>query len=224
MKVADNSATAGRASQNVAPVITDYIDRLITVEMRNRGMPHGKIGPLYEAARAEGGGLPLVYRAAQGLIGAVRRGDTVFIVTGAASGPLIPKGENDGPVGGAVLARAVQWGLGAIPIMVCEAQHVDPIVASCEAIGVGIRSVDVASRSKVGGAMLAAPTDQRAVEAWAKQVMDQLAPAAIIAIERLGPNGKDIVHGPTGLARWDPPVSHAAVFSEANQRGGFSAG
>jgi hypothetical protein len=224
MKVADDSATAGSASPNVAPVITDYIDRLITVEMRNRGMPHGKIGPLYEAARAEGGGLPLVFRAAQGLIGAVRRGDTVFIVTGAASGPLIPKGENDGPVGGAVLARALQWGLGAIPIMVCEAQHVDPIVASCEAIGVGIRSVDVACRSNVGGAVLAAPTDQPAVEAWATQVMDQLAPSAIIAIERLGPNGKGIVHGATGLAGWDPLVDLAPLFSEAMQRGVFSVG
>src|SRR5438105_4505719 len=85
--------------------------------MRNRGMPHGKIGPLYEAARAEGGGLPLVCRAAEGLIGAVRRGDTVFIVTGAASGPLMPKGENDGPVGGAVIlrsdaARSLQVGIG----------------------------------------------------------------------------------------------------------------
>lgn len=97
MKLADDSATAGRASPNLAPVITDCIDRLITVEMRNRGMPNGKIGPLYEAARAEGGGLPLVYRAAQGLIGAVRRGDTVFIVTGAASGPLMPKGETTDP-------------------------------------------------------------------------------------------------------------------------------
>ena len=224
MRVAEESTAAGSGALKVAPVITDYIDRLITVEMRNRGMPHGKIGPLYEAARAEGGGLPLVYRAAQGLIGTVRRGDTVFIVTGAASGQLMPKGENDGPVGGAVLARALQWGLGAVPIMVCEAQHVDPIVASCEAIGVGIRSVDIACRTKVGGAVLAAPTNQAAVETWANQVMDQLAPSAIIAIERLGPNAKGVVHGSTGLAGWDPLVDLAPLFSEALQRGVFSVG
>src|SRR5947209_12913952 len=111
MKLADDPATAGRASPNLAPVITDYIDRLITVEMQNRGMPHGKIGPLYEAARAEGGGLPLVCRAAEGLIGAVRRGDTVFIVTGAASGPLMPKGETTDPSVAPLFSEAMQRGI-----------------------------------------------------------------------------------------------------------------
>src|SRR5258707_12392998 len=99
-----------------APSMADYIDRLITVEMRNRAMPHGTITPLYEAARAEGGGQPLTLRAAAGLVENVEPGDNVFIVTGAGSGALIPQGENDGPVGAAVLARAVLLGLGATPI------------------------------------------------------------------------------------------------------------
>ena len=73
-----------------APAMADYIDRLITVEMRNRAMPNGTIAPLYEAARAEGGGEPLTYRAAAGLIKHVRQRDNVFIVTGAGSGALIP--------------------------------------------------------------------------------------------------------------------------------------
>ena len=66
------------------------------------GMPAGKIIPLYEAARAEAGDQPLAYLAASGLLARTRRHDTVIIVTGAGSGPLIPKGENDGPVGAAV--------------------------------------------------------------------------------------------------------------------------
>jgi hypothetical protein len=204
--------------------MTDYIDRLVTVEMRNRAMPNGKIGPLYDAARAEGGGEPLVFRAAQGLINALRPGDNVFIVTGAGSGPLIPKGENDGPVGGAVLARALHLGLGATPIMVCERQHVDPIVAACEAIGVGIRDADVAIRSKVGGALLAAPKEQDAFGGWAKELLDRFTPSAIIAIERLGPNRRGIVHGSTGLADWDPLVDVAPLFTEAARRGIFSVG
>src|SRR4029077_5822249 len=82
-----------------APSIIEYIDRLITVEMRNPGLPHGMIAPLYEAARVEGGGEPLTYRAAQGFLDNVTAGDFVLINTGAGTGELIPNGENDGPVG-----------------------------------------------------------------------------------------------------------------------------
>jgi D-glutamate cyclase len=196
--------------------MTDYIDQLVTVEMRNRAMPNGKVGPLYDAARAEGGGEPLVYRAAQGLINAVRPGDTVF--TSAGSGPLIPKGENDGPVGGAVLALALQRGLGATPIMVCEWQHVDPIVAACEAIGVAIRDAGVAIRSKVGGALLAAPKEQDAFGSWAKDLLDRFTPSTIVAVERFGPNRSP------GLADWDPLVDVAPLFTKAARRGIFSVG
>lgn len=206
------------------PAMAEYIDRLITVEMRNRGMPSGKIVPLYEAARAEAGGDPLAYSAALGLVKSVQRGDRVMIVTGAGSGPLIPKGENDGPVGAAVLARALHFGLGALPVLVCEQHHVDPVVAACEAAGVGIRSLDIATASKIGGAVVAAPTDQAALLDWARRLSEELNPAAIISIERLGPNGKGVVHGATGLSGWDPMVDLSPLFMVAAERGVFSIG
>src|SRR2546429_9415942 len=101
MTVAKESVATGAAGESGVPAMAEYIDRLVTVEMRNRGMPAGKIIPLYEAARAEAGGEPLTYKAASGLLASTRRHDSVIIVTGAGSGPLIPKGENDGPVGAA---------------------------------------------------------------------------------------------------------------------------
>jgi D-glutamate cyclase len=204
--------------------MADSIDRLVTVEMRNRGMPNGKIGPLYEAARSEAGGHPLAYLAAAGLMEKVAPGSAVLIVTGAGSGALIPKGENDGPVGAAVLARAMSLGLGATPIMVCEQHHVDPIAASCEAAGVSVRQLDVATRTHSGCAIVTAPTSQGDVDAWARELLDTLSPSAIIAIERLGPNGKGIVHGATGLSGWDPLVDLAPLFVRAAERGVFSVG
>ena len=204
--------------------MADSVDRLVTVEMRNQGMPSGKIGPLYEAARSEGGGAPLAYRAAAGLIEQVTRDSTVLIVTGAGSGALIPKGENDGPVGAAVLARAVYWGLGATPVLVCEEHHVDPIVVSGEAAGVAIRPMDVTTTTHAGGALAPAPTSQAEVDAWARDLLDRLKPTAIIAIERLGPNSKGVVHGATGLSGWDPLVDLAPLFVRAAERGIFSIG
>ncbi len=202
----------------------EYIDRLITVEMRNRGMPHGKIAPLYEAARAEGGGRSLTLRAAEGLREHVHRGDTVIIVTGAGTPPLLPKGEDDGPVGAAVLAHAVRYGLGATPVYVCEHHHADPVIASSDAIGVPIREYSTAVRYGVGGAIKIAPTDNTAIPRWSNELLEELRPSAIISIERLGPNVKGIIHGATGLAGFDPQVDIAPLFDEAARRNIFSIG
>lgn len=216
-------AQAEQADGSV-PAMADYVDRLVTVEMRNRGMPGGKIAPLYDAARAEGGGQPLAFAAAAGLVANARRGSNVLIVTGAGSGPLIPNGENDGPVGAAVLARAVHRGLGCIPVLVCEEHHAGPIVASCQAIGVGMRALDQATALGVGGAVVTAPVRQDEIEAWARDLLDRLQPTAIVAIERLGPNSKGIVHGATGLSGWDPLVDLAPLFAAAAGRRIFSVG
>jgi hypothetical protein len=207
-----------------APAAADYVDRLITVEMRNRGMPSGKIIPLYDAARGEAGDRPLAFTAAAGLLSRVRRRDKVLIVTGAGSGPLIPYGENDGPVGAAVLARALYWGLRATPVLVCEEHHQGPIVASCEAAGVGLRNAERAVASGAGGGLVTVPVEQGKVEDWAESLLDRLQPAAIISIERLGPNSKGIVHGATGLSGWDPLVDVAPLFAAAARRGIFSIG
>jgi D-glutamate cyclase len=204
--------------------MTEYIDRLVTVEMRNPGMPHGKIHLLYEAARAEGGGRPLTLRAAEGLREYVHRDDTVIIVTGAGTAPLLPKGENDGPVGAAVLARAVYWGLGATPVYVCEQHHVDPVIASSEAAGVTVRDYDLAKEKHLGGAIMAAPTTDDAIPGWADVLLDRLRPSAIISIERLGPNVEGIIHGATGLAGWSPQVDLAPLFKAAADRNIFSIG
>lgn len=208
----------------MSETMAEYIDRLITVEMRNRGMPHGKIAPLYEAAREEGGGRPLTLRAAEGLREHVRRGDTVIIVTGAGTPPLLPKGENDGPVGAAILAHAVRWGLAATPVFVCEQHHVDPVIASASAVGITMREYRDAAQHGVGGAVEAAPVDEAAIAGWSEDLLDRLQPRAIISIERLGPNANGVIHGATGLSGFNPQVDLSPLFALAAQRGIFSIG
>lgn len=196
---------------------------MITVEMRNPGLPHSMIAPLYEAARTEGGGDPLTFRAAEALIQEVTPGDVVLINTGAGSGELIPNGENDGPVGAAVLARAVKKGLGATPIFICESLHAGPIAASSEAAGVGVRGLDVALKNHVGGAVVTTPEDADEVAAWAEKLLDDLNPKAIVAIERLGPNAQGVIHGSTGIAT-KPITDSSPLFDAAARRGILSIG
>jgi D-glutamate cyclase len=204
----------------------EQVDRLITIELKNRGMPHGFLRALYEAARDEGGGRPLTTRAAEGLKQHVGEGDRVLILTGAGYPPVMPQGESDGPPGAAVLARMLYWGLGAVPLYVCEPMHVEPIVASSEAADVMIFPPEHAIGRRHGGALLASPTDQGAVEAWAREIFDRFEPKAIVANEKLGRAADGKVYNATGQVKGkDTGITDLSpVMEEATRRGIFSIG
>jgi hypothetical protein len=203
-------------------IMGEYVDRLVTVEMRNRGMNHGIVRQIYDAARAEGGGRPISARAAEALVATVKPGDVVFIVTGAGYAPEVPNGESDGPPGAAALARAIYWGLKAIPVFVTEVCHAPPVIASARAAAVMVREFDLAKNRRMGGAIVTAPEDRSVTAAWARDVVEEYQPKAVIAIERLGPNDQGIVHGSTGVPKACVDLGH--VFVEAKKRGILTVG
>ncbi len=204
----------------MAEFLGQMVDRLITIELKNRGMPHGFLVELYEAARKEGGGRPLTTRAAELLHGNVSKGDTVFILTGAGYPPQMPTGESDGPPGAAALARTLYWGIGAVPVYLCEKKHEGPIAASSEAADVMIHSYENARDRGFGAAILTAPEEQDAVAAWAKEVYDRCAPKAIVSVERLGPAADGKVYNATGMVKGPETeiVELSALLNEAGAR------
>jgi hypothetical protein len=204
-------------------IIGDTVDRLITVEMRNRAMNHGIIRRIYDEARREGGGRPITARAAQALADRVKPGDTVLIVTGAGYAPEAPNGESDGPPGAAALARALFWGLRAVPVFVTEPCHAPPVVASSQAAGIMVRDYPLAKSRRMGAALMTSPTEQHAVADWAADLFETCRPAAIIAIERLGPNVDGILHYSTGV-RPEGCVDLSPLFDEAPKRDVLSIG
>jgi hypothetical protein len=198
-------------------IMGEYVDRLITVEMRNRGMNYGIVRQIYDEARKEGGGRPITTRAAEALVGKVKPGDVVFIITGAGYYPEVPHGESDGPPGAAALARVIYWGLKAIPVFVAEECHVPPIVASAKAAHVMVREFELAKNRRMGGALITAPEDRSMTKSWAKEIIDDYKPAAVITVERLGPNDDGIVHGSTGVKKNCVDLGH--VVDEAIGQG-----
>ena len=206
--------------------IGEHIDRLITTEIKNRGMPHGFLIELYEVARKEAGGRPLTTLAAEGLVRSVGKGDAVFLMTGAGYPPHLPKGESDGPPGAAALARALYWGLGAVPVYVCEANHVDPVIASSEGAHIMVKDFADARDLRLGAAITTAPTSSAEVAEWAKAVYDEYQPKALISIERLGPNEHGIHNSATGWTIGEETgiVDLTPVVTEAEARGVFSIG
>jgi len=97
--------------------ISEGIDQLISTDVPLRGV----IRKLYRAAR-EKTNVPLTLDAAHALADTVKAGDPVLIATGWPDRPWISTqiGENDGPVGAAVLARAIHKACGAVPVILIE--------------------------------------------------------------------------------------------------------
>lgn len=204
-------------------IMGEYVDRLVTVEMRNRGMNNNITRQIYDEARREGGGRPITTRAAEGLCERVSPGDAVFIVTGAGYAPEAPNGESDGPPGAASIARALFWGLKAVPIFITEECHAPPVVAASQAAGIMVRDEDLARTRRMGACLETAPTDQSAVSEWSCRMFNKYQPKAIIAIERLGPNEQGIIHYSTGVVPKNY-VDVAPLFELARERGVFSIG
>ena len=214
--------------------MTDYVgeavDRLITIEAKNHGMPHGILQPMYDAARKAAGNQPVTMTAATGLQKALGKGDVVFIMTGAGYEPAMPKGESDGPPGAASLARALYRGLGAVPVFVNEACHAGPIIASSEAAGLMVKPFEQARDRHLGAAIENAPTDQSAIKAWIAEIYAKYKPKAVVAAERLGAGADGNVHTATGLSLTGPKslfqgcIDIGGVVTEANKRKIFSVG
>lgn len=109
-------------------VTAKNIDRLVTTEMRwGSRSDRGIIAPLYECACEKLGGKSPRLVAAQRLIEEVSAGDNVFIMTEFATFPNMPCGETDGPLGVASLARAVKFGLSALPIIIAGGRDMKPV-------------------------------------------------------------------------------------------------
>ena len=209
------------------PDITgEAIDQLITIEAKNRGMPHNVLRPMYLAARALVGDRPISMVAAERLKAAVRPKDAVLVLTGAGYAPTMPKGESDGPPGAASLARALYKGLGAVPVYVNEACHAEPVIASSHAAGLMVKSLEEARDWRLGAAMEIAPTDQAAVPAWVAALLARTQPKAVISTERLGPGIDGFLHYATALPLQGPDkacladvVDISAVVTEARRQG-----
>ncbi len=209
------------------PDITgEAIDQLITIEAKNRGMPHNVLRPMYEAARRLVGGRPISMVAAERLKAAIGPKDTVLVLTGAGYAPTMPKGESDGPPGAASLARILYKGLGAVPVYVNEACHADPIIASSHAAGLMVKAFEEARDWRLGAAMETGPATQAEVPGWVEALLARTQPKAVISTERLGPGTDGFMHYATALPLQGPDkacladvVDISPIVTEARRRG-----
>ena len=175
---------------------------------------------LYEAAKSKiGGKSPSLY-AAQRLIQEVKPKDIVLFLTGWTIRNWM-EGETDGPPGCAALARALCVGLEAVPVVVTEDRLVEMVAGAFRGAGLHRYSLEEARRVPNRFAVIGIPTDRSSHEgeALARNLLNEIAPSAVIAVEKAGPNEKGICHSARGEDITALNIRADVLINEARKKG-----
>ncbi len=177
-------------------IACDAIDKLMMVEIRQRGANRGFKWTLYELARAASD-RPLVLAAAEALNGPPM---LVGIVTGAAVPEHMPAGENDGPFGAVALARTLV-AIGHQVVIWTDPECAPPIEGL-------LKHMQVPARLGILG--MNDEAQQKAIAAEC---------GALVAIERLGGNVNGFIHGINGKVRNGFRTKVDVIFDTARALG-----
>lgn len=166
--------------------IDERLDRLITLDIGGRGVEH-----LFAAARSRQGS-SLVGAAADALSGVPQR-STVLMTTGSVSRAWISTaiGENDGPSGAAIVARALSLAKQAHCVIVAEQTLIPGLSAIFTSAGLSVLPFEQAQIACRDGSlavvsMLPFTTSDAEAPAEARRVLDEFQPALLFSTERVG--------------------------------------
>ncbi len=198
--------------------IDERLDRIANLDIGGRGVEH-----LYAAAR-EKQGRPLAGAAAQALAD-LEPNATVLLTTGSVSRAWISPhiGENDGPAGAAVIARALALAKRATAVVLAEVTLIPQLSAMFTAAGLTVLPHAQAKQANDGGTLLAVSlrpftTDDADAPTEAAALLDELRPALAFSTERVGRNAKGIYHSMRGVDFGQSRARIDHVFDAALRR------
>ncbi|WP_285246625.1 DUF4392 domain-containing protein [Pseudarthrobacter sp. efr-133-R2A-89] len=196
------------------------LDRIVNIDFGGRGVEH-----LFEAALQRQDGWSLVGRAAE-LLAAVPEKSSVLMTTGSVSRAWISPtiGENDGPAGAAVIARALALGKGATPVVLAEETLIPALGPIFETAGLTVLPPGKAIEANTGGTLLAVAlvpftTSDDEAPAAAQQVLDEYKPSLLFSTERVGRNKNGFYYNMRGINFGQDRARVDRVFDLAFERG-----
>ena len=175
-------------SKDVATIVDD----LTTTDIGGRDA----IAPLSAAAREHQGPNPAM-QAAERLTEAVDPGDTVLVLTGFLIPPAMVQ-ETDGPLGAVSVARAVEGALDATVIIACEPAAVEICETTATAGGLRVLDRSAAADSTRAVSVESFPADRAAARAYVAELVTDVEPAAVVAVEKVAPNTEGVYHNMAG--------------------------
>ncbi|HEX6979721.1 MAG TPA: glutamate cyclase domain-containing protein [Alphaproteobacteria bacterium] len=199
--------------------IGENVDRLVSIDV----LSYGVIGPLYEGARRLQQQGPLCLRAAELLCERVTPGATVVMLTGLILPGHHPYGETDGPLGAAVLARAIALGLSARVVIAVEPELVGLMRALLRTAELQVVDSDLLrnenGRHRPVASVVVLSRDPTEARAQAAGWIDEYGAAALIAIEKAGANSSGVYHMVGGTDISAGTSKGQPAFEEARRRG-----
>ncbi len=196
----------------------EAVDHLVTAPISNwtilKGLPLDK---LYALSRKKVGE-PLSVAAARIVAEQMTPGDTALLLTGFVMRDY-GRPETDGPIGAAVVGRAIAIGLGGIPVAICEEACAEATQASFEAAGLIPAELNELRSGRNRCATVPFPIDQKEAEEYAESLLDELQPKVVIAVERPGAGSDGEYHGGGGFEISEITAKTDALFAAAQKRG-----
>ena len=207
-------------------LIAENIDRLVNLDVSG----YGVIAEIHQAAR-EHYGAPLSWLAAERLRAALGEGGTFFVTSGWLMPGFYPYGETDGPIGAAILGRALSHAFGARMVVLTETEMVPCTTAACRAAGLNVMTeaeIAAAPRPPHPGnrhcIIVPIPIPLEAAQSEAKRLFDTYDPKAILSVEKNGPNAEGLYCMVGGDDNSDCVIKAAEFFYEAERRGVLTIG
>ena len=187
--------------------VATTIDALTTADIGGRGA----IDAIAAAARAQQGPAPAM-QAADRLVEAVAPGETVLVLTGFLIPPaMVP--ETDGPPGAVALARAIDRALDATAIIACDPAAVEICTATATAGGLRVLDRATAADTPQSVAVTPFPADRAEAQAHAETLVAAVDPAAVVAVEKVGPNTAGVYHNMAGYDVTDQTAKVDELYS-----------
>ena len=181
-------------------IACDNIDRLTTVSIRPQGMPRKKMAELYEAVRGEEA---VSFQIVNALFASPAA--KIGIFTGAAVPENLPNGENDGPIGSVVLARALAQ-LGYPVSIFTEIESLEPTREFAKLIGCEVPIEEL----------------ERGPGAQHTRLSNELDVA--FTIEKAGVNEKGVQHSINGNSRSGTRAVIDGIINTMNAAGKITVG
>lgn len=202
-------------SPETTELIGENVDQLISLDVAGRGF----MKVLYTPVR-ERHGRPLCLLAAERIRGSAGHGDFVLIPCGMLIYPYKTLAETDGPLGGAALARALQIGLGAKPVLVVDHAAVDMTKATCRGANLNVTDVQTLKETERTVSVIGFPVDEDEAKKDADLIFEDLEPKAVISIEARGRNEKGVYHSlPKGRNMNSFSAKMVCLYDNARERG-----
>ena len=195
------------------------IDHFMTLDYTGVGL----IGKIYDALKGRQDGYCCM-GAAERLVAAAHAnpGAPVLIATGFPEGGGVP--ETDGPVGAALLARALFMGLGVMSVIVVDEDWADMMKATCMGAGMSPRDLPDSGQATPIEFLrpvyiVTVPKDAAGCHRAADRLLKLTRPALLLSIERPGCNVNGLYHGLGGRPLDGMVGDLDYLFRQAKQRG-----